>query len=92
MVDGFLIGLLFAVGASLWVYYDAKKRNIVGAGLYAWGTLLVLIVGLPCYLYERSKHPIAVHSSDSRFCVSCGHVQIIDAAFCPYCGAKQPSI
>ena len=92
MVDGFIIGLLFAVCAAVWVYYDAKGRNIDGASTYAWATLLVLIVGLPLYLYERSKQPRAELSSRLRFCVGCGREQVVYTAFCPYCGAAQPSI
>jgi len=92
MVDGFVIGLLVAVCASIWVYYDAKGRNIDGASTYAWGTLLLLIVCLPLYLYERSKQPSAVQSTRSRYCVGCGREQVVDTAFCPYCGAAQPPI
>ena len=92
MVDGFVIGLLFAVCASIWVNYDAKGRNIDGASIYAWATLLVLIVGLPLYLYERSKQPKVVHSIRLRFCVGCGREQYENTSFCPYCGTGHPSM
>ena len=65
MVDFLTAGIILAGVAALLVYSDAKGKNIDGAGMYALATFLVLIVGLPLYIYERSKHPTSARSSHS---------------------------
>jgi hypothetical protein len=51
MVNG-LLGLVALVGASAWVYYDAKKYGVGGPGALVIVTFLAAIVGLPLYAYR----------------------------------------
>ena len=51
-----LIGLVIAGAAAAWVYTDANKNNMDNGVIYAIVTFLLLIVGLPVYLWKRSQH------------------------------------
>ena len=42
---------LVLIGASFWVYDDAKKRGMDNAVGYAVLTFALLIIGFPLYLY-----------------------------------------
>jgi hypothetical protein len=59
--------LILAIGSAIWVGSDAKKlgmrRGGLGGGLfdlptYSWvlATLLIWIIGFPCYLVARGKY------------------------------------
>lgn len=82
-------GLLFL--ATYWVYTDAKKRNM-NAGNWALYTFLLLIIGLPHYLYTRGNNPITAEVKNLKFCSSCGKQLETDAPFCPYCGTSVKEI
>jgi len=53
-VVSWILGLLGLIGATIYVYYNAKKFGIGGGG-YAVITLLLAIIGLPVYAYELHK-------------------------------------
>lgn len=51
-----MIGVLVALLASFWVFFDAREQGIKKAPLYAILTFLFLIIGLPAYLFARYRH------------------------------------
>ncbi len=82
-MDAFIFGLIISLLVSVWVYFDAKHLKIDGALTYAGATFLVLIVGLPLYVWERSKHAIKI---SGLICPNC-HYEIKDEWIsCPKCG------
>ena len=52
-------GLLIAVAAAGWVFYDARKRGKGYGGAFLWslGTFLILIIFLPLWLFFRPPLP-----------------------------------
>lgn len=52
-------GLLLALGAAIWVFFDARKRGkgYPGAILWCLATFLVLIVAVPLWLFYRPALP-----------------------------------
>lgn len=60
-----IIFILFVVGSSIWVYFDAKSIGVkkgqitglanMGPAGWFWVTLLLWIVGFPAWLAMRGK-------------------------------------
>lgn len=51
-----MIGILVALLASFWVLFDAREQGIKRPHLYAILTFILLIIGLPVYLFARYQH------------------------------------
>ena len=78
-----IIGVLILLVTTGWVYSDAKDRGSSSPGLWAFGTLCLLIVFLPLYLMMRpSKNKIMATS----LCPFCGKYYENNPPFCPNCG------
>jgi hypothetical protein len=88
----------------IWVYKDAKKRNMDGA---VWLLIVFItgIIGLIIYLIirnpmpsETSEPPAEVKQPQieeeipkeraTKYCAMCGEKIPIDVQFCSYCGSK----
>jgi hypothetical protein len=48
-----ILPYLISAFATYWVYTDAKSRNMDKAWMWAVLTFLVIIIGLPLYLFFR---------------------------------------
>lgn len=104
------VGLTIVCVIALGVYFDAKglgERGIkVGSSSPAgWAVLTVLfaIIGVPAYLWQRSKVVTAASlpardvtppaTSAARFCVACGAGFAAPAErFCGSCSAPRPGL
>lgn len=51
--DGTATGPIGVIISTVWVYRDAKSREMEGAGLWALGVLLLWIVFFPLYFFKR---------------------------------------
>jgi RNA polymerase subunit RPABC4/transcription elongation factor Spt4 len=94
----FLIPLIIAILACIWIYKDAEKRSKSGA---IWVILLIVaslfgsfigfIIVIVVWLAIRPPIggvPQQMVSSSDRRCPNCGRVIPMDARVCPYCGKK----
>ena len=78
-----IIGILILLVTTGWVYSDAKDRGSSSPGLWAFGTLCLLIVFLPLYLIMRPSKNRA-----SKLCPHCGKYYNDNPVFCPNCGQE----
>ncbi len=79
--------ILTTVFICLWIYNDAKERNIDNPVL--WVVLAVFLtnfIGLIVYLVVRSAH------GRTHPCPSCGFGVAENQGFCPRCGERQPPV
>ena len=94
----FLIPLIIAILACIWIYKDAEKRSKSGA---IWVILLIVaslfgsfigfIIVIVVWLAIRPPIggvPQQTEPSSDRRCPNCGRVIPNDARVCPYCGMK----
>jgi len=95
----FLIPLIIAILACIWIYKDAEKRGKSGA---TWVLILILasffgsFIGfiIVIVIWLATRPPIGgipqhmEQPSSDRRCPNCGRVIPIDARVCPYCGKK----
>jgi hypothetical protein len=51
--NGTLTSFIGLIIATIWVYRDARTRGMEGAGVWAAGTFLLLIVVFPLYFFKR---------------------------------------
>lgn len=78
-----IVASIIAAAVGLWVYNDARLRGINGVP-WALLTFLVLIVGLPLYLYYRPKGKL-------EDCPLCGKKKLSTLTVCPVCNnSSQP--
>ncbi|TLM69246.1 MAG: hypothetical protein FDZ69_00300 [Deltaproteobacteria bacterium] len=86
------IGFLVALCLAFWVFSDAKARGKTTGGAFLWflGTLLLLIVFLPLWLFIRPKktHEVIVVGKPT-LCVHCGKYYEGTPTFCPNCGQQM---
>jgi predicted amidophosphoribosyltransferase len=82
---GLLLGLFIAFCVALWTYKDAKRRGMQGAGGWAAGVFLLLIVFLPLYLAQRK--PLA--GGPIYICAGCRNTVPPGAQFCSACGMRM---
>ena len=95
----FLIPLIIAILACIWIYKDAEKRGKSGA---VWVLILILasffgsFIGfiIVIVIWLATRPPIGgvpqhmEQTSSNRRCPNCGRVIPMDARVCPYCGKK----
>ena len=62
-MDTLQLSLVIGFCLALWVYFDAKEKNL-SAGFWAFGTFLIAIIVFPCYLIERNKVKKVTQQSD----------------------------
>ncbi|HWR40504.1 MAG TPA: zinc ribbon domain-containing protein [Patescibacteria group bacterium] len=93
-------GMLIAILAGIWVFFDAKKRGSAPnvAGMWALGTVALLIVFLPLYLLFGRKPAVkpyrrgdiidveAIPVEEIIYCTMCGGKAKEDFVVCPHCG------
>ena len=81
------IGLLIAALAAYWVFTDCKKYGhpTSTAALWAVGTLAMMIVFLPLYLFFGRKPYLKKSGHDERT-IDVEAIAVEDAIFCPMCG------
>jgi hypothetical protein len=76
-----VVGFAIALIAGVWVYNDAQKRGSAFALGWAIGTVGLLIVFLPLWLFIR---PPLVTS----LCAGCEKYYHGGVSFCPNCGQR----
>jgi len=94
----FIVPLIIAILACIWIYKDAEKRGKSGA---IWVILLIVasvfgsfigfIIVIVVWLAIRPPIggvPQQMAPSSDRRCPNCGRVIPMDARVCPYCGKK----
>ena len=99
MMEGYLLfGLLAAAIIAIFVYSDAKQRNLINnpwiksPASWAIGVFLLLIIFLPAYYVTRGPLKRELYVFQTKQCVVCDEkIDMIDE-ICPKCGTKQPNI
>ena len=96
--------VILQIYICIWVYRDAKKRNM-DAAIWLLVVLVAGLIGLIIYLIirspigsEKSEQPLEVKPTHiettipkertTKYCPMCGEKIPIDAQFCSYCGNK----
>jgi len=83
------IGFLVALLAALWVFSDARSRGKGRFESLLWliGTLLLLIIFLPLWLFVRPQKSYGISVlGKAALCAHCGKYYEGVPAFCPNCG------
>jgi hypothetical protein len=94
MSDGyFLLLFLIPLFAAIWVYTDAREKQVPGAAGWAILTFFILIIGLPLYLVsgrkqaglagDRSSIARSQLLSGGRVCTQCGLTIVLSTMMCP---------
>ncbi|MDL2280761.1 zinc ribbon domain-containing protein [Selenomonadales bacterium OttesenSCG-928-I06] len=84
----FSIGIVIALVAAGWVYFDAKElgKGTNDALLWALGVFLLLIVFLPLYLVVgRKKDKKEKPDSDEHYIIDVEATEVEDVFNCPEC-------
>jgi hypothetical protein len=101
----FTLILLVVVGSTIWVGFDASKREWgSGSGTPRWvlGCILLWLVVFPIYLVKRTRVPLKDESRIAsatvpgdprayRECPHCKESMRRDAEICPHCRLQSPA-
>ncbi|HVC85789.1 MAG TPA: hypothetical protein VNC40_00035 [Gaiellaceae bacterium] len=100
-----LIVLLVVVGTTIWVGFDASRREWpegkTGTGGWVIGCVLLWIVIFPIYLSRRNRAPLKdgatggsaapAQAAMHRECPLCKEWMRRDASVCPHCRNESPA-
>lgn len=88
------IFFIVVLAIAFWVFSDARARgkSLLVALFWFLGTMMLMIVFLPLWLFVRPKRGYVIVDSDKpMMCMHCGKYYDGAPAFCSNCGGSLRS-